>query len=185
MGNTIRIRVVKRYLIPIFMILVLTSAAVGCGERANPNVDATPSEALPSPQRQSVVEQTAEEKTEHSRMELVEKLQQVNDALSVNMEQIFEVTDNINRLYGNINSLMQRDQRIMSDLNDRSLNEMMGPVPGWRSSLLSTIDNDQHAISSYNFKIAENRIKLKELQDKQLELEKERNLLLTELAKLD
>ena len=39
----------------------------------------------------------------------------------------------------------------------------------------STIDNDQWAISSYNFKIGDNKIKLRELQNKQLELEKERN----------
>jgi hypothetical protein len=174
----------KRYLIPFLItILALVPVAASCGERANPDVGATPSEASPSPQHQSAVEQTAEEETENNRMELVERLQQVNDALAVNMEVIFDVTDNINRLYDGISSSMQRIAQAQSSFSDSSLMEMMGS--SYRSQLQSRIDQESWNISSYKFKIAENRIKLRELQDRQLELEKERNLLLTELAKLE
>ncbi len=164
MDNTIRIRAMKRYLIPILIaILALVSVAVGCGERAKPNAEATPSEASPSPQHQSAVEQTVQEETEHKRTELIDRLQQVNDALAVNMEVIFDVTDNINRLYDGISSSMQRIAQAQSSFSDSSLMEMMGS--SYRSQLQSRIDQENWNISSYKFKIAENRIKLREQQD--------------------
>lgn len=160
----------KRYLMLILASILTISILlfVGCSNTAT------------SPQEPTAVEQAAKEATEQKRMELVTRLQQVNDELVRNMEEIFEVMDEINRLNGAISSSMQRIQQAYADLNDK----VLGEFPSWRGAAQSTIDQENQNISYYKFEIGKNRAKLRELQEKQLELEKERGLLLTELAKI-
>lgn len=106
--------------------------------------------------------------TVQKRVELLERLQQVNDAIAINMEQIFEVTGNISVLYDQQNSSKLRELQARSDPNDT-----------W------TVYQEQSNQSHYMTELMESKGELRELQNKQLELEKERNQLLIELAKLE
>ena len=167
-------------------ILTISMLFAGCSSTATSPQEPTSVEQAAkesTEQKMTEVEQAAKEATEQKRMELVTRLQQVNDELVRNMEEIFEVMDEMNRLNGAISSSMQRIQQAHDSINYW---QKYGDVlaPHLQSADRSTIDQERQNISHYNFEIGKNRVKLRELQNKQLELEKERSWLLTELAKL-
>lgn len=171
----------KRYLILILIVLVLASGVVSCGGSTVPTTGTTPSEASPSAQPQQGDELKQFQQTK--RMELVTRLQQVNEEIIKNMEEIYKVTDEINILYGDINSSIQRKQMANDSLNywqkyDDRLKSQQS------SNVQSTLAREDSNISLYHARISEKRARLSVLQTKQLELEKEKNALLTELAKL-
>ena len=129
---------------------------------------------------QSATEQV--DKNENKRMELVTRLQQVNESIAINMEEIIKTNDNINTMNRAITSSMQRIQQAQIEMNelrrwDLQSSSMMGAHQ-------STIDNEQCNISFCMGEINKYSAKLADLQKRQVELEEERVWLLAELTKL-